>query len=325
MLRELLALVAVAAVVLLVLVGRPSAGASWLTAERLGAPVRFRGVVHGEARIEEAEDGWRRVVVELATREDAARGRSPVDLILLVDTSNSMRRGGRMARAKAWAGALAGALREGDRLALVGFDRDPEVLLPPGPPREVGSLLEGIRPAGPTDLGAGLLRAGQLVGPAPGRVRRLVVLSGGPPNHGLRLDELAARDPPSSVPVLVDLEGEALRRLARAWGGRHRSAREPGVAEAEEVLAARLYAVRNLRIRALGAVASRLSFQEGQGHLIVGGGSLGELAPGERRRLVANFSEPGRSLRGPLGLQLSYEVPAAAGWTAAEEGGTLEL
>jgi hypothetical protein len=49
------------------------------------------------------------------------------------------------------------------------------------------------------------------------------------------------------------------------------------------------------------------------------------MLPGERRRLVAEFPEGGEPLRGPLGLQLDYQVPDGDGWKPAEEGGTLHF
>lgn len=325
MVRELLALVVLAAAVLVVLVGRPGTGASWLTADRVGEPLRFQGVVSGEARLEVSDYDWHRIVVDLKVDAGAPRGRSPLDVVLLVDTSNSMRRDRRLHRARAWSAALVRGLVPEDRLALVGFARRPEVLVPLGAVRDVDEELGRVRPAGPTDLGAALAVAARVAPRVPGRLRRVLILAGGAPNHGFRADEALTSRRPGSGAVLVDLTRTSGDSLGWSWGGRTLSAVEPSAAAIEEALDARHHAVRDLRIQAIGPAAARLPFQASQGHLILGGGSLGDLDSGSRRRLEAAFPEQGRSLRGPLALHLSYRVPDGDGWKAAEEGGTLHL
>jgi Ca-activated chloride channel homolog len=116
----------------------------------------------------ELRDSGARQAVELVAVESL-----PLSTFLVLDTSGSVA-GEKLAQLRTAAKALLGGLPEGDEAALVTFDHEIRVRVPPTLDRAtLGRGLDGIRPGGATAL-YDALYAGSLV--AAGRGRSLLVL-----------------------------------------------------------------------------------------------------------------------------------------------------
>jgi magnesium chelatase subunit ChlD-like protein len=143
--------------------------------------------------------------------------------LIALDTSGSMRQGGRLAWAKGYAARLIElAARAGDEVALIGFGgQGVQLLLPPGPARAAGTAR--VRPlggGGGTPLAAGLAEAERLLRTArrqrgAGAASCLWLLT-----DGRTLEQPAAPVAATHI-VVVDFD-DPLRPLGRcaAWAQR---------------------------------------------------------------------------------------------------------
>jgi magnesium chelatase subunit ChlD-like protein len=149
--------------------------------------------------------------------------------MFLLDTSDSMRRGGRLALAKGYAARLVEqAARAGDDACVLAFGgAGAELLLPPGPARSAGALRVGrCGGGGGTPLAQALALAQRvLAAHAGGRGRDAVLwlLSDG------RTLEQPAAPPAAGRIVIVDFDhpDRPLGRCAAwagQWGAEHRPA-----------------------------------------------------------------------------------------------------
>ncbi len=136
------------------------------------------------------------LMIELRGREGAATaGSLETSTALVIDTSGSMA-GVRIAQAEEAARRWVQRAPDGDMLAVIGFSQQANVLVPrtqlePSSRRGVLAKLTGIRAAGETCLSCGVQRAASTVAD-PRRIQRVVVLSDGRANVGVR-DVLGVR------------------------------------------------------------------------------------------------------------------------------------
>ncbi len=112
-------------------------------------------------------------------REAAAAGGSARDVVLLLDTSASLRYGDRWERALAEARGVVDGLAEGDRIAIVSFtDRAEERLALSGSRAAAAAALAGLEPTDlPTRIEAGLQLAGRILASSDRGDRQVVLIS----------------------------------------------------------------------------------------------------------------------------------------------------
>ncbi len=154
-------------------------------------------------------------------------------VVLLLDVSGSMR-GEPLVHAATAAGAAALVLRETDDLAVVAFWHSPRVLLAPGAPADVRSVVSrvlALRPWGLTDIAGGLHRGLDLLERMPTAHRQAMVMTDGRANAGADPTAIAARFPRLDV-LATDRSPETTRRcLALATAGHGRCLSYDGVDE----------------------------------------------------------------------------------------------
>lgn len=167
---------------------------------------------------------------EEGTAETAGR----IDLRLVVDRSGSMK-GQRLVNAKAAARAAVKRLRAEDRVTLIAYDAEPEVLLRETPlsPRGREALnlaLDRLVPKGATCISCALESTMGMSSRKGSTIEHVVLLSDGEPTRGLKgtaeLEGLARRArrmgmSVSSVGVDVDYNEKLLAALALASNGEH--------------------------------------------------------------------------------------------------------
>lgn len=136
--------------------------------------------------------------LSVETPEDSAsQAAGPADVVVVLDRSGSMSEAAKMPYAKQAIYRLINELGPDDRLGLVSFDSYARVDFPL---TEVNQFQKGrlhrivslIRPGSSTNMSGGLELAAELIAPAEGRVRRVILLSDGEANQGkVRPQELS--------------------------------------------------------------------------------------------------------------------------------------
>jgi Ca-activated chloride channel family protein len=169
--------------------------------------------------------------------ESAPATPPPVDLAIVIDRSGSMK-GRRMSNAMASANAAVERMKDGDTVLVVSFDTQAQVVLEPTVigadtrPR-IRNAIEGIRLGGDTCISCGLEEAKRALERAPrgsDRVRRMVLLSDGATNNGIRdvagLRSLASLIREQSCPVTtigvdLDYDEKVMSAIATEANGNH--------------------------------------------------------------------------------------------------------
>lgn len=296
-------------------------------------PVRFAARLDQSALLR-GEDAQRYLVLTLSADPDPDAKRLPVDVALVVDTSGSMTSAGKIAYARAAGEELVGALREGDRFALVAFDDRARVLLPgtafDGDAERLRRAVRTLEPGGSTNLSAGMEAGFAQLGDDD-RLRRVVVVSDGQANRGV-VDAGALRGMATSfanagatvsaLGVGADYDELVLEGLADAGGGSYayveHPSQLPGVVSKELDQAAAVVA-KDMRVRVRlgeGVVATAV---HGWDYATVGDGLevyAGELAAGQQKKVVVELRVDGDRAGDALSV-----ADASVTYAATRDGG----
>jgi Ca-activated chloride channel homolog len=250
--------------------------------------------------------------IRIATRPLENAPRPPINLALVVDTSGSME-GDAIADAREASLALLSTLRPEDRLAVVAFHSETEVLLEStklegADTAELRRRISRMEARGTTDLGGGL-RAGleELVRHyEPDGINRLVLLSDGVPNDPAPILPLAQAAGERGIRITalglgLDYDEQLLQHVAEASGGRYHFVEEStAVAQVfrQEVLRFERVVARNLALELRPGPGVRIEGVVGQ-PTSVGSGvvrvALGDLSEGEERDVIVRMhAEPRR-------------------------------
>ena len=189
----------------------------------------------GHPHLARSGNGETFVMLEVRGADSAkARVAAPVNLSLVIDRSGSMK-GTRIRNAINAATIAVGRLNEGDTLSVVTFDTQVQVVVPPTTVN-AGSrdrLMDDIRRiglGGDTCISCGLEQAMSLIEQTPGKVNKMILLSDGDANHGVRdvpgfrsIAQRAASRGMSvtTIGVDVDYNEKIMAAIAQDSNGRH--------------------------------------------------------------------------------------------------------
>lgn len=250
--------------------------------------------------------------VRVTTRAIENAPRPPINLALVVDTSGSMQ-GAPIDDARDASLALLDTLGPEDRLAVIAFSSETEVLLPStrlggADMRDLRRRISRMEARGTTDL-AGGLRVGleELVRNfEPEGINRLVLLSDGVPNDPTPILPLATAAGERGIRITalglgLDYDETLLGHIAQASGGHfhfvEESSRVADVFTGEVLRFERLLA-RNLMLELRPGPGVRIDGVVGQPLQMEGGAvrvALGDLSEGEQRDVIVRLvAEPRR-------------------------------
>ncbi len=159
---------------------------------------------------------------------------TPINLAIVIDHSGSMR-GARLQNAIRAARGMVQRLRDGDTVSVVGYNNTTEILVPattlsPSTRAQVLARIVAMPTRGNTCMSCGIESGLDMLQFRSGTVNRMLVLSDGEANRGIRdidgLRQLATRARNrgvaiSSIGVDVDYNERVMLALARESNGRH--------------------------------------------------------------------------------------------------------
>jgi Ca-activated chloride channel family protein len=276
----------------------------------LAAPTRLpvtMEAVGAAALVADRGDPHYAVRVRVSAPPLRADQRPPLSLALVLDTSGSME-GAAIAAARDAARALVARMGDHDRVAIIAFHSQSEVLVPmlaldAGGRRRALAAIDGIRATGTTDLGGGLAAGlDELARTRTGAgLERVVLVSDGVPNTGDALGGLVLRATREHVAISalglgLEFDEALLGRIAQDTGGEYLYA-----PDADAV--ARVFDDELTRMQTAVAANLTLTVRPGPGVVLgdapwltaVGGDRqafLGDLAAGETRDVFVPVAVP---------------------------------
>jgi Ca-activated chloride channel family protein len=199
----------------------------------VGATLRVEGRVGHARLLRGTREELLLLDVEGSESSGAARP-APVDLAIVIDRSGSMK-GTRFANAIAGARRAVDRLHDGDIVSILAFDTRTELVVPPttlspGTRAQVEADLGRIALGGDTCISCGIEEGLAQLASAGDRVTKMIVLSDGDANHGVRdvpgFRSMAARARERGVAITtigvdVDYNEKILSAIAQESNGRH--------------------------------------------------------------------------------------------------------
>lgn len=264
--------------------------------------------------------------LRITTARDLSIRRSQVNLGLVVDTSGSMA-GAAIVHARKASLAMVKALREGDRIAIVVFNSEAQVLVPSTlidrhSRARIAAKIASMVARGTTDMAGGLSRGIAQIRSAmrPGAINRVVLLSDGNPNDPRPIVNLARLAQRSSITITalglgLEYNETLLGAVARASGGTFHFIKDPAKVAGvfrDEVIRMRQVVAQRLSLRILpgpGITIRRVYGRAVSRHGRYATVPLGVMRAGEQRDVLIRLSVPPRRAGATIELMdglLSY-------------------
>lgn len=189
----------------------------------------------GNAKLSRGSNGETFILLEARGADGlAARNAAQVNLSLVIDRSGSMK-GTRIRNAISAATSAVDRLSDGDVVDVVTFDTRTQVVvapttIEPGARERVDAAIRGITLGGDTCISCGLEEGMSLLGRTSGKVNRMILLSDGDANHGVRdvpgFRGIAQRAQARGISVTtigvdVDYNEKIMTAIAQDSNGRH--------------------------------------------------------------------------------------------------------